>query len=517
MELNAVEQRLVALQYRWQNFLALDDKRMLLWQFKENALRLAETFIKVQQEERLHEKPYACNETFIVFDQPFDHSTGYAKALKKSLAAHYDASREAIERVGGTADWQYAPDALPDSPQVFVQSLNALAQHHKALLRTLVAVIMPATIASETAWTDWLGRALRIGLAPQLRLIVIDRQEHPRCLALAESAHPQLQVDPVPIDAIDLAAETFAQEPAAGAAGVFRNLLTGLFNLVDKGTPEQVKLKAADAIEYARGNNMPDQEVVVRLMTAGALLKAKNFDEAVTHYQHARLCAEKLMETDHPAAQDLVLQGWFGEASAHFAANKLPETIHCYQEAASVAEAIPKPILWIESLRMGAYCHRLNGDDEGAIQCCERALQVAEQMRPEARIVTTLPLVGMELLHLLDNSRTRKMERIKTQLDTELTRHYDEMEQAAILLEQEPDSQKDLQALELQLQTQSETEEQTADQKIIQLVRAADPLYIKAFEYLRSLLWETWPLDRPESLQEEKDSTEPELAGGARA
>jgi hypothetical protein len=513
MELNAVEQRLVTLQYRWQNFLALDDKRMLLWQFKENALRLAEAFIKVQQEEHLHEKPYANDETFIVFEQPFDNSISYAKILKKSLAAHYDASREAIGQVGGLADWRYEPDSLPDSPQAFIQSLNALAQHHEDQLRTLVAVIMPTTIASEAAWTSWLGRALQISLVPQLRLIVIDLQEHPRCVALAESTHPQLHVDPVPIDAIDLAAETFAQEPATGAAGVFRNLLTGLFNLVDKGTPEQVKLKAADAIEYARQNELPDQEVVVRLMSAGAMLKAKNLDESVTHYRHARLCAEKLIETDHPAARDLVLQGWFGEASAHFAADNLPETIRCYQEAESVAASIPKPILWIESLRMGAFCHRLNNDDEGAMQCCERALKVGEQMQPEARIVTTLPLVGMELLRILDHSRTRKMERIKTQLDTDLTRYYDEMEQTAIRLETDPDGQNGLKALESQLQKQSEAREQTADKKIIKLTRAGNHLYIKAFEHLRSLLWETWPLDLPDSEPEEKDSEEPLQAG----
>lgn len=513
MELNAVEQRLVALQYRWQDFLALDDKRMLLWQFKENALRLAEVFLKVQQEERLHDKPYANNETFIVFDQPFDNSISYANLLKKSLAAHYDASREAIGQVGGMADWRYEPDSLPDSPQAFVQSLNALAQHHEIQLRTLVAVIMPTTIASETAWTAWLGRALQIDLAPQLRLVVIDHQENPRCVALAESTHPQLHVDPVPIDAIDLAAETFAQEPATGAAGVFRNLLAGLFNLVDKGTPEQVKLKATDAIEYARRNDLPDQEVVVRLMTAGAMLKAKDFDQAVTHYRYARLCAERLTETDHPAARDLVLQGWFGEASAHFAADNLPETIRCYQEAEPVAESIPKPILWIESLRMEAFCHRLNGDDEGAMRCCEKALKVGEQMQPEARIVTTLPLVGMELLRILDHSRTRKMERIKTQLDTDLTRYYDEMEQAAIQLEQDPDGQAGLKALESQLQNQSETREQTADREIVQLTRAGNTLYIKAFEHLRSLLWETWPLDPPEPEQEEEDSEEPVRPG----
>ncbi|MEJ2124912.1 MAG: hypothetical protein P8Y47_08925, partial [Alphaproteobacteria bacterium] len=77
------EQSLVALQYHWQNFMARDDKRMLVWQFKENALRLVDVFFKVQQEERLSEKPYVSNETFIIFDQPFENSVSYAETLKK--------------------------------------------------------------------------------------------------------------------------------------------------------------------------------------------------------------------------------------------------------------------------------------------------------------------------------------------------------------------------------------------------------------------------------------------------
>ncbi|MEJ2407653.1 MAG: hypothetical protein P8171_26015 [Candidatus Thiodiazotropha sp.] len=493
----------MALQYHWQNFMARDDKRMLVWQFKENALRLAEVFFKVQQEELLQDRPYACDETFIVFDQPFENSPRYAAALKKSLAEHYEASREAIEQASGVVDWPYTHESLPDSPQAFVQGLNALAQHHESLLRTLVAVVMPSSVSSEAAWNGWLMRALEAGPAPQVRLIVTDVQEYPRNGVLVDSGHAQLHVEPIPIDAIELASETFAQEPAVGAAGVLRNLVTGLFNLLDKGTPEQVVLKAEDAIAFARANGMPEQEVVARLMTAGAMQKAQRYDEAVTHYRYARLSAEKLQETDHPAARDLILQGWFGEASAHFAAQNLPETIRCYQEAEPVAEAIPKPIHWIESLRMSAYCHRLIGDDEAALQCCQRAFQVGERMHSQARVVTLLPLVGMELLSILDRKLTHKLTRIKQKLDADLTRSYEAMEQSASRLEQNPNARDALSGLDANLEVRCADLELKAGQAIEKLLQAGKPRYIETCEYIRSVLWDTWPLDRPQSAQEE--------------
>jgi hypothetical protein len=513
MKLNPVEQSLMAVQYHWQNFMAQDDKRMLVWQIKENALRLVDVFFKVQQEERLSEKPYVSNETFIVFDQPFENSVSYAETLKKSLAAHYEATRAAIEATGGAADWSYAPESQPDSPQALIQGLNALADHHKGLFQTLVAVIMPSRVASDGAWTDWLGRALQAGPAERLRLIVIDLQEHPRCAALSASAHPQLHVESIPIDAIDLAADTFAQEPAGGVAGVFRNLLTGLFNLVDKGTPEQVMLKADDAIAFALRNGLPDQEVVVRLMSAGAMLKAQRFDTAVNHYRHARLSAEKLQKTGHPGAKDLILQGWFGEASAHFAAQNLPETIRCYREAGPVAEAIPKPILWLESLRMGAFCHRLNGDEEAALRCCEQALAVGERMQPEARIVTTLPLVGMEMLGILDHKRTKKLEGIKRKLDADLTQRYAAMEQSASRLEREPNARDALKGLATQLEIQSQTLEQSAGETIERLVQSGSPPYIQVFDRIRALLWPTWPLEQSESNREEDAVAESAVGG----
>jgi tetratricopeptide (TPR) repeat protein len=497
MELNAVERRLIDIQHHWQDFLADANKRLLLWQIPDGANRLLEAFFEAQQHDGVQDKPYGCAETFVVFDTPFDNSISYSRALKQALAGQYAASQDALEEVGRAADWPYSAESLPDSAAGFVEGLNSLARHHRDVLGKLVAVILPTTVTAEPAWVDWLGRALDAELDEGVRLILLDSLEHPRCTPLAESDRPQLRVEPLHIDAIELAAETFAQEPAVGAPGVFRSLLTGLLGLVEKGSPEQVMVKANDTIEFARKQEWLDQEVVVRIMAAGSMLKARRFDEAVTHFRHARACAEKLTASGHPAGRDLELQSWFGEASAHYAAKDLPAAIRCYHEAEPVAEAIPKPVLWIECLRMAAFCQRQNEDDKGAAASCERALQVGERMQPDVRVLTTLPQVALEYLRLIDDKRTEQLEGIKQTFERKLIQAHQALEQAAARLEASSNASDELKTMEQAMNDKSERLELASTREIESLVAAGTTRYREAFERLRQLLWPQWPLDAP--------------------
>ena len=218
--------------------------------------------------------------------------------------------------------------------------------------------------------------------------------------------------------------ETFAQEAAAGPAGVFRNYLMGLVTLVEKGSADQVKAKAIDAFAFAHQQGWADQEVVVRMLYAGALLKEKRCDEAVKIYGGARESAAAAAAEGHPAGRQLVLQTWFGEAGAHLAAGDVDQAAACYDQAAIVAKEIPNVILTIEAYRMGMFCHARLSQRDRAIERGVSALQEADLLKPEARVMTTLPIAAIDLLrdragsqvdggckhHLVDAWRRRNME-----------------------------------------------------------------------------------------------------------
>lgn len=492
--MNPVEQRLVDLQSLWQSVRADDSKRFLLWQAPDNAMRLVHCFFEAQRHDATHEAPYVGGDTFIVFDTGFENSIQYSRALKEALAGQYEASRKSFEQQGLVPDWPFEPTEHPDSASGFVEGLNSLGRHHEQALGHVVAVMLPATVSSEPAWTAWLLRALDAGLAQGVCLATLDSLDTPRCNALAESGHLQLHVQAIPMDAWGLAQETFAQEPAVGAAGVFRSLLTSLFGLVDKGSTEQVMTKASDALAFARRQGWADQEVVVRMLAAGTLLKDKRFDEAVNHYRHARISAEAVTAEGHPAGRQLVLQTWFGEASAHLAADDLAQAAHCYALAEPVAQAIPNPILWIEALRMGAFCHAGNNDSDSAMACGLRVLEVGARMQPEARGMTTLPLATFELLRLADAGRIGQVEAVKHRLDAALRQLHEDTERDAAALERHPDAQALLLALEQAYAVKVEDLTHQAAQDADAVATAGEPGFVSLFEQARALLGASWPL-----------------------
>src|SRR5690606_7200054 len=136
-------------------------------------------------------------------------------------------------------------------------------------------------------------------------------------------------------------------------AGVFRNLMMGVASLLEKGSADQVKAKALDALAFARKHGWADQEVVLRVLVGGAMLKESRHQEAIGIYRSARAAALRAAGADHPAGHKLVLQTWFGEAGAALAGGDANAAARCYDEAAVVAQQDQNPILAIEAFRMG--------------------------------------------------------------------------------------------------------------------------------------------------------------------
>src|SRR5690606_12018897 len=108
-------------------------------------------------------------------------------------------------------------------------------------------------------------RALASDLPERLRLVVVDSRETPRFPQLTSGDDPRIAVQRPDVDGLSTAQETFAQEPTTGRAGVFRNLMMGVASLLEKGSADQVKAKALDALAFARKHGWADQEVVLRV------------------------------------------------------------------------------------------------------------------------------------------------------------------------------------------------------------------------------------------------------------
>jgi hypothetical protein len=495
MPLNPVERRLLSLRGEWETFRAESSKRLLVWKVPSDALRLMQCFFEAQKQET----EYTTGDLFIVFDAPFDNSIQYSKALKTALLGHYEASREELEQQGIPPNWQVDADAFPDTASGFVQMLSSFGAKHREHIRHLVAVLTPSGIANPSACEAWITRCLNSQMPEQLRIAVLDTQEAPQFGDLLRSAQSLIHIGEPSLDVLGMARESFSYDGAFGSAALFRNHLIDLAALLQKGSSADIKARALDAYTFARRNGWADQEVVVKMLVAGAFLKDKQFDAAVNAYRAARESAIAATAGGHPAGRLLELQTWFGEAGVRLAAADSQQAAQCYDECAEIAGQIPHLILAIEALRMSMLCHAAIDQRAVAIERGTQALAQAERLKPEARPMTTLPLAGVELLRLIEPQRIKAMEQVSHHLNASISQSREQAERRVTELESSGDRRR-LRAVEQQLTERIALAQQTAEQELDAACLTADPQFREVYSKLRELLSERWPEALMESL-----------------
>lgn len=488
--LNPVERRIAELGLRWQAFRARPEARLLLWQLPESGLRMAECFVEAQK----LELPYVTGDVFLLFKQPFVHPLQYTRALKEALRGIVDASAQDFA-AQGLEPWRFDPAATPDTPAWFAEAVRGFAsRHHRAMApeAQVVVVLWPGAVAHLPGWLRWVRALLDVGLPPRLRVLVADTLETPRFGALA--GDPRVAAERVDIDGLALAQETFAQEGGVGPAAVFRQLMMGVVALIDKGSPEQVKAKAADALQFARAQGWADQQVALRVMVAGALLKAGRHGDALVVYRAARQAADETVAAGHPAGRKLVLQVLFGAAAVHLAAGDAAAAAADYDEAALFAQHDTHPLLALEAFRMAAFCLGRGGDRDGAEQRCDCAVEIGAAMKPEARPLTTLAVALADAMRRLDPARVREMQAVKGRLARQLdaVRERGDALAARLVERGAPDA---LEQVDAQRSREAEAAAADAVARLEALGADAAPAFARRMATGRELLGPAWLVD----------------------
>lgn len=487
--LNPVEKRLAYIGRDWLAYRHESRQPLLVWQAPANAARLMAAFFESQK----HPTAYATGDFFVVFDVPFSHGIQYSRDLKSAFAEQYAASLEDLRHQGEATDWAFNPADFPDSPEGLVAALGSFASHYAKRIGVFAAVLQPVSGADKPAFVSWLRRAADADFAERLRLVVTDATDAPLLAGVSDEKGARISLRALQLDSFDVAQETFAQEPVAGPAGVFRNQLTALIALVEKGSVDQVKSKARDTLAFVQQQKWTDQEVVVRLLVAGALVKAARFDDAVAIYRASRQLAEKALAAGHPAGHKLILQTWFGEAGALLAAGDDRAAADCYWQAAASARADQNLILTIEALRMEAFCHGRSGDREVALACSRQALANGAQLRPEVRGMTTLPVAAMDYLRALDPAAADAIARHKGELDQVLASHESQADARAMAAGADIDRQT-AQRIEDEWAADDRRASDEAEHGLAGLLANTDAAFQSAFAYARGLLGADWPL-----------------------
>ena len=490
MALNPVERRMALLCDNWIGFRDQPQARLLLWQVPDNALRLVECFAEVQK----LDLPYASGDLFIVFKLPYVHGLQFARGIKQALRGQFDASLDELRGQGLDTDWSFDPAATPDTPAGVAQALRSFgAKYHRAL-RHLAVVLLPTSLADVPAYTAWLQGLLDTGLPERLRLLLADPLENPVLGALADGRDARVTVQRPAIDGLATAQDTFAQEGGSSPAAIYRNLMMGAVALAEKGSADQVMRKAGDALAFARQQKWPDQEVALRILVAGALLKEGRHGEALTVYAAARAAADDTVKAGHPAGQKLVLQCCFGQAGVHLAAGDLPAAALAYDEAALVAQRDKDAILSIEAFRMAGFCLARAGENTPALERLACASEIGISLKPEARAMTTLPVALVDMLRIIDPARVDRMQQAKRALQQALdqVRQRCETRGAQLAAAAAPQAFETVEAE--RLQDGGKALDAARQQLLAMAVGAAEP-FVRVMARGRQLLGDDWLVD----------------------
>ncbi len=302
---------------------------------------------------------------FLRLDTSFDTSFGYSRALKLALSASYLGSQSELREQGVDLGWRVPGPSHADTAAGVQAVFESFATHHAAYLRYLAVVLEPERVTSPEAFIAWVDAAMAASTSPALRLVLVDTYEDPRWQPLLDRHARAHRIAPQ-VDMFDIGREIAAQSGGAGPAVAYRQLLSDLMLVLERGSAAQLAQRIERPMALAQRHGWSDQQVVLSMMLAGGWLKEKHYPAAISSYRQARDHATQALTGGHPAARDLLMQGWFGEAGTWFAAGQPDRAVQGYLSAAQTAAEIPNPMFVIEAYRMAAFCLAQDGQREAA-------------------------------------------------------------------------------------------------------------------------------------------------------
>ncbi|MGS0515727.1 hypothetical protein ACQR5T_01760 [Xanthomonas oryzae pv. oryzicola] len=487
MSKNPVEQRIALLRDEWMQ--ASDDPalRLLVWRVPANALRLLAAFFEAQK----HPGDWNVPDYFLRLDTSFDTSFGYSRALKLALSASYLGSQSELREQGIDLGWRVPGPSHADTAAGVQAVFESFATHHAAYLRYLAVVLEPERVTSPEAFIAWVDAAMAASTSPAPRLVLVDTYEDPRWQPLLDRHAARAHRIAPQVDMFDIGREIAAQSGGAGPAVAYRQLLSDLMLVLERGSAAQLAQRIERPMALAQRHGWSDQQVVLSMMLAGGWLKEKHYPAAISSYRQARDHATQALTGGHPAARDLLMQGWFGEAGTWFAAGQPDRAVQGYLSAAQTAAEIPNPMFVIEAYRMAAFCLAQDGQREAARNYGLEAVRAAKPLPSEDRRSTTLPQTLQDLLVLQDKRRAHRIEQCAaTYLQSVSTLHAQAEQQAARLGAQP--SSAHLDQIESTLHAGLEHAFHRAGQERERLIQGGDEFFRKVVAVGREYLHETW-------------------------
>lgn len=396
-----ISSRIDLLHDQWMEFAQLPDARLLRWLLVEGELRLVETFVEIESDDRAGELP----DLFVACSVPFSDVDSYGRALQEELVARYEEGKAGMAEEGLDASWT-PPPATGHSHSLtrLLEVCDSLPAHYPELT-TLALLLVPAEVSDYAEWQRWL-RGVAIRCPANVRVIVVDDLLAPALEALA-AAEPA-RVHSV---AAELDMKSFLPEMARAAGGAgpdcnFRVQFTTMTSAMGAGRLEEARAAGGEALSIAERQGWTHLSAAVHFALASGFVNAARPQEALASYREADGCARRLVATDEELGLKLRLYSAFGVGSTLVGLGDFQRAASVFEVSAPMATRVGDAWLLTECWRMSAYCHERTGDGTRAWEHGFQALAAAAGIALADRKNSTIPFIREALLRLAGESPT---------------------------------------------------------------------------------------------------------------
>ncbi|AKJ02805.1 hypothetical protein [Archangium gephyra] len=391
-----VLERLERLRTQWRSFAALPESRLLHWLFASDEWSMLETLLTVEE----HGSGTG-PDLFLRLTSPLRTPEHYEHALAQELLTRHAALRERLVAAGVEPSWQ-PPRAASDSAPLSVMALAAsLQQHYSPRFRHVALVLMPESVASTNALSQWVERAVRGPFSPQVRWICPDPSERN---ALEQVARGTPRLIHTCVAGLDMAAALEEISEAAGELdtppGRFRHLFVQMSRALGAGDLRLAEQCRSEAVALAGAQGWRHLQVAAHIALGSGLLSAEGPLAALAEYRQAEAVALQARAEGDPSGDRLLLQARLAVGSALVASADWKQAAAVYEQVAALAAQIADPLMELEGWRMAAWCHEQAQSWEESWHCGTRALETAQLMDTPARQNSTLGYAGACLLRL---------------------------------------------------------------------------------------------------------------------
>ncbi|HEX6070662.1 MAG TPA: hypothetical protein VFZ18_12580 [Longimicrobiaceae bacterium] len=394
-----ISSRLDLLHDQWVEFARIPDARVLRWLLAEGELRLVETFVEAECDDRAGELP----DLFILCRAPFTDVDSYGSAVVDEIVTQYDEGRAGMGEEGLDASW--TPPSWTGRTHSLARLLELCDSLHGYYpdVAILALLLLPSDVSDHAEWQRWLrGAALH---CPQgVRVVVVDDRDAPALEALAAAEPERVHSAAAGLEMNGFLAEMARAAGGAGPDGEFRVRFTEMTSAIGAGRIDEARAASVGALAVAEGQGWIHLAAAVHFALASGFMNAGRSDEALASYRDADGCARRVAATDGELGPKLRLYAAFGVGSTLVGIGDFERASSVYEVSAPAAARVGDAWLLTECWRMSAYCHERVGRSAAAWERYFGALTAAEGIPAAERKHSTIPFVREALLRLAADS-----------------------------------------------------------------------------------------------------------------